>query len=51
MAEIGKALRFDERICWQLSGLAVGLELRVGLEVAARLERRNSVCACAMSWK
>jgi len=39
MAEIGKILRLDEGIGWQLPGLAVGLELPVGLEVAAEQEQ------------
>jgi len=47
MAEIGKVLWFDERIGWQQSGLAVGLELRVGLEVAAEQEQlQQCVCLC-----
>jgi len=39
MAEIGKILGLDEGIGRHLSGLAVGLELPVGLEVAAEQEQ------------
>jgi hypothetical protein len=38
VAEIGKVLRFDEGIGRQLAGLTVGLELPIGLEVAAQEE-------------
>ena len=39
VAEIGKVLRFDERIGRQLSSLAVGLELPIGPEVATQEEQ------------
>ena len=39
VAEIGKILGFDERIGRQLSSLAVGLELPIGLEVATKEEQ------------
>jgi len=39
VAEIRKVLRFDERVGRQPSSLAVGLELPIGLEVAAQEEQ------------
>jgi hypothetical protein len=47
--EIGKVLRFDERIGRQLSSLAVGLELPKDWKWLPKRNNCNSVCAWAMS--